>query len=249
MASSSKWVEKQEGYFVGECESSMDVARDCAEMGVSTGFWVQARTQTQGRGRAGHDWVSQDGNMHVSIVVRPKDLDPDPVRLMTWIPLAAAVGVGTALESFGKTLDIFYKWPNDLYLLVPAGWAKVGGLLCEGSTDLIIIGIGVNLVKAPKVKGRLTTHLKGGEVEYYCRPVVDSVMLALERLYRDGPSEFETAFRERGVLTPDQPIAWGEDCRGLVVGLGPAGELRVRDEQGQVRALYAEDVTLAKESR
>ncbi len=247
MASASKWVKAHEGLWLEECESTNDVARQCAETGAPSGYWVSADRQTRGRGRSGHEWSSESGNLHLSLVVRPKDFDAEPARLMTWIPLAAAEGVARAVESINGRLRVFLKWPNDLYVQQGDGWAKLGGLLCEGNSDFIVIGIGVNFKSAPSVPG-MPTACVGGEAKQHIDFMAHSVLMALERLYLEGTSPVERAFLLSGVLNPGVEIQWA-DQKGVVMGLGEAGELIVQSSKdGSVVPLYAEDVSISKES-
>src|SRR4051794_23597950 len=91
------------------CESTNDCARALGEKGFAHGTWVSARRQTGGRGRLGRSWASIEGNLFLSLIVRIDRKD-----VWTWIPLAAAAGVVTALRARFENLDIRIKWPNDL---------------------------------------------------------------------------------------------------------------------------------------
>jgi BirA family biotin operon repressor/biotin-[acetyl-CoA-carboxylase] ligase len=101
----------------------------------------------------------------MSVLLRP-ELDAEKASTMT---LAAAVGVADALRE--KTdLDIWLKWPNDLYI----GDRKVAGLLTEAQTgqdglEAVVAGLGVNVnVEQEDVPDELTSimtslRIEGGE--------------------------------------------------------------------------------------
>lgn len=130
---------------VGECSSSMEVARDLVERGI-LGEWgaVIAVEQTRGRGQLRRHWISPPGNLHVSVVLpnRPKAAAWEPVYAHL-VPLLAGYVFSDVLESMGAEVRI--KWPNDLL----QGERKVGGMLVEERNGLIILGLGLNLVESP----------------------------------------------------------------------------------------------------
>ena len=103
-----------------------------------------AQTQTAGRGRAEHTWVTPPhGALTVSVVLRPVV----PAARLDWLPLLAGLAVQRTLEPRleGTGWRARTKWPNDVVVLptdAPAdasavdapGWGlsrKVAGILCE----------------------------------------------------------------------------------------------------------------------
>lgn len=107
-----------------------------------------ANHQTQGRGRHGKKWHSEDSsNLYLSYL-RPMALHPAHVA-----PLSLLVGLVIAqlFESIGvKNIEL--KWPNDILI---AG-AKIAGILIEGS----VIGIGINLTRPHVDIDQAVTGLK-----------------------------------------------------------------------------------------
>ena len=93
---------------VGTVTSTNDVARQGLLDGAQHGTAWRADRQTAGRGRHGNDWVSREGDLFMSIALRPR-LDAADLPLVT---LAAAVGAQAAVASEG--VDCGLKWPNDL---------------------------------------------------------------------------------------------------------------------------------------
>ena len=65
-----------------------------------------------------------------------------------------SISIGDTLKKIEKKININYKWPNDILL----NKKKIGGVLLETSTYLnknikwVIIGVGLNLIKFPKLK-------------------------------------------------------------------------------------------------
>lgn len=102
-------------------------------------FLLLADRQSMGRGRLGRSFVSPEGGLYMSLLLRPAA--PWEAGRVT---LAAAVAVCRAIEELtGLFLKI--KWVNDLFL----HGKKVCGILAEGVGEMVIIGIGVNLVTPP----------------------------------------------------------------------------------------------------
>ena len=130
-----------------ETPSTNDAALALGRAGAPAGAAVAARSQTCGRGRRGHVWQSPNGNLYLSIVLRPQVA---PSRLPG---LAAACGLGavSALKSLDLANEVQLKWPNDLL----ARERKLGGILVEAARDkddetFAVCGIGINIASAPR---------------------------------------------------------------------------------------------------
>jgi BirA family transcriptional regulator, biotin operon repressor / biotin---[acetyl-CoA-carboxylase] ligase len=121
-------------------DSTMDAARDLARRGAPAGTTVVAESQAHGRGRLGREWLSPQGGIYFTIVLRPRI---SPVYAPR-ISLMAAVAVATAIRRLLGT-EAELKWPNDVLI---AG-AKVCGILAEMDAELdavnfVNLGIGIN---------------------------------------------------------------------------------------------------------
>jgi BirA family biotin operon repressor/biotin-[acetyl-CoA-carboxylase] ligase len=132
-----------------EVDSTNNEAKRRAEAGAREGTLIVARRQTAGRGRRDRRWYSPEGNLYMSLVVRPESTAAQAARLS----FVAAVALGDALAALvPPLLEVTYKWPNDLL----ANRRKCGGILVESSTgaggglDWLVIGVGVNLVSHPE---------------------------------------------------------------------------------------------------
>ncbi len=127
--------------------STQDVAKQYLLEGRPLPLVVQADTQTSGRGRSGHAWISTKGNLFASVVIPLKNITARDAGQYSFL---AAVALMNVMTDLGIT-DIQNKWPNDVLV----GGQKIAGILLEsdidpdGSLKSIIIGVGVNLVEAP----------------------------------------------------------------------------------------------------
>ena len=120
--------------------STNDLLKQKAVNGAKSGTVVIAKTQTKGRGRRGKTFISKEGGLYLSILLRPKEFNFDTTLLTS----AAAVAVSKAIEeTSGIKTDI--KWVNDVLI----NGKKVCGILCEsgvcGNEYFVIVGIGINL--------------------------------------------------------------------------------------------------------
>ena len=115
---------------------------------------VIADKQKKGRGRYGKKWTSSRGNLFVSIFF-PIDKIKFSFKDLTKVNCFL---VKKLLSNFYKN-KITIKNPNDLLI----NDMKIAGILQEtilkSSTKFIIIGIGLNLIKSPKLKNYPTTNL------------------------------------------------------------------------------------------
>lgn len=127
---------------LASCNSTNAVLMARAEAGAASGSVVIAETQTAGRGRRGHTWISAPGaSLTFSLLWRFA-----PGTSPAGLSLATGLAAAQAIEKVGAggTAQVQLKWPNDLL----REGRKVGGILIElvpGAPHAAIIGIGLNL--------------------------------------------------------------------------------------------------------
>ncbi len=105
----------------------------------SEGEIVVSEIQTAGRGRFGHQWISEKGNLYFSFNVC-QNISRDHV--FEWV-MKTAVAVYECLRQFDLNCTI--KYPNDIYIKD----RKISGILVESAgyenIDSFIIGVGINV--------------------------------------------------------------------------------------------------------
>jgi BirA family biotin operon repressor/biotin-[acetyl-CoA-carboxylase] ligase len=119
-------------FFFDELTSTMDVAREMIDYGCE--YAVVAKVQTDGRGRHGRKWISNEGGLWISIVWKHVDKN-----LLKYMFLVVAKSIVETLKNFGISSRI--KLPNDIY----AENRKISGILIENLRACVIIGIGINV--------------------------------------------------------------------------------------------------------
>jgi BirA family biotin operon repressor/biotin-[acetyl-CoA-carboxylase] ligase len=115
---------------------------------------VISDTQLSGKGQYGNKWISYKGNLFVSFFHELKNIN---TSLSTLTKINCLL-VKKILIKYSKKKIVFKK-PNDLFI----DKKKVSGILQEiisiSDKSFLIIGIGVNLIKSPKIKNYPTTNL------------------------------------------------------------------------------------------
>jgi len=115
---------------------------------------VTADTQLSGKGQYGKKWISNKGNLFVSFFHEIKN---NNISLSTLTKINCLL-VKKTIEKYYKKKIIFKK-PNDLLI----NKKKISGILQEiisvSGNKFLIVGIGVNLIKSPKIKNYPTTNL------------------------------------------------------------------------------------------
>ena len=228
--------------------STNDEAVRLAGEGAADGTVVWAQSQSAGRGRRGRQWVSPQGNLYCSVVMRP-DV---PLAHAAALSLVAAVAVGDTVAGFvpaGRRIE--HKWPNDVLV----GGAKIAGILLEASgdrrqqVDWVVLGCGVNVAAHPEVEGQAATDLAA---ERNAPVSVGPVLVALLENLRHWRARWETAgvepvreawlARARGLGEDIFVRLPREDIRGRFEGLDAAGALRLGLADGTERTISAGDV-------
>jgi BirA family biotin operon repressor/biotin-[acetyl-CoA-carboxylase] ligase len=124
-----------------EVVSTNQHARRLAELDAPAGTVVIADRQTGGEGRKGRKWLSGEGGLWFSVILKPTiQLEITPT-----ITLMASVAIAEAIENFTR-LKPGIKWPNDIMV----NGRKVCGILTELITNgeesySIVVGIGINV--------------------------------------------------------------------------------------------------------
>lgn len=143
-------------HYFQETGSTMDEALVLARGGCRDFSVVVAQRQTRGRGRMQRTWLSADGGLYFTVIVRP-DI---PMMLAGLVNLAAAIDMAELLRSRYQ-VDARLKWPNDILV----DRYKICGVLSqmEAEGDQVAhmnIGIGLNVNNTPETEEPIAVSLK-----------------------------------------------------------------------------------------
>ncbi len=191
-----------------------------------------ARRQSEGRGRLGRPWRTVDGNLHLSVLLRPQNL-----RWPGHWSILAAVALADTVRPYVPADALRLKWPNDLML----NGGKLAGILLEAGFapgPWLVIGFGVNLAGAPLDLGRpvacLATAAPAPEV------FADRLLHTLQGWRRRYAAEGFAPVRAAWLATAHAPGerivvgAGGQRVRGTFRGLGDDGTLLLDRPEGEL---------------
>jgi BirA family biotin operon repressor/biotin-[acetyl-CoA-carboxylase] ligase len=216
-----------------------------AREGAASGLVLVAEAQDGGRGRLDRRWDAPPRSaVLMSVLVRP-DV---PVHVLGVVPLLVGVAVAEAVRQVGD-VDAVLKWPNDV--LVRGG--KLGGILVERVADAVVIGVGLNVsLRADELPVARATSLllAGGSTDR--EPLVKEILRAVDRRL----TAFEAATGDTRVVLDGYrqvcetigrrvrvDLPGGATVSGTAEGVDDSGRLVVRDDDANVHALAAGDVT------
>ena len=115
---------------------------------------VVSDTQLSGKGQYGKKWISYKGNLFVSFFHELKNIN----LTLSALTKINCLLVKKLLGNYYKKKIIFKK-PNDLLICKK----KICGILQEAITisekKFLIVGIGINLVKSPKIRNYPATNM------------------------------------------------------------------------------------------
>jgi BirA family biotin operon repressor/biotin-[acetyl-CoA-carboxylase] ligase len=224
--------------------STSDTVRARALVGEADGLAVLALRQTQGRGTQGKTWVAPEGNLNLSVLMRPR-----AGTAGQWA-LACGVALQQAVAAFLPDASVLaLKWPNDLLLQ----GRKLAGILVEaeagedGVPAWLCVGFGVNLAAAPLLPERPTACLAELVAPPAPRELAEAVLDALAEwrvvLEGQGFGRLRTAWLN-ATCPPGTALRvarGGLVAEGAFDGLAEDGALLLRTAEGTAR-FYAGEV-------
>jgi BirA family biotin operon repressor/biotin-[acetyl-CoA-carboxylase] ligase len=227
--------------------SSNDEAKRLARNGTEHGTIVWARCQDAGHGRRGRAWVSPEGNLAASFILRPDC----PPAVAAQLGFVAALALGEAIAPrLPAPASLRYKWPNDVLI----DGRKLSGILLEsetgaaGNLSWIVVGIGVNVFDHPRETEMPATSLRdAGCIGIDAGALLGLLALSLLSWYetwqRDGFAAVRDSWLRRAVrlgetITVRLPH---ETIAGRFAGLDNGGSL-VLEGAGWSRLITAGDI-------
>ena len=229
---------------------------------AASGLVLVAERQTAGRGRRGRQWLSSQQQAGDSLTFSVHWRFPRGTAL-SGLSLAVGLALAEALADLGAA-GVKLKWPNDLLVDLPQGFAKLGGILIElsgssGSSDTsAVIGIGLNLraPTSPEIDQR-ATGLEGllsdglPDRHLVLAALLKRLVLTLDAFSAQGFAPLRArwerlnAYANQAVMLLEE---LGEPVHGRCLGVDDDGALRVETAAG-LRRWLAGDVSLRASSR
>lgn len=170
-------------HYYPEVSSTMDIARDLARNGSPHMTVVIAGRQTNGRGRLKRVWLSDEGGIFITVILRPEM----PVVSSSKANFMASVVLAKTLrEMFG--IEAMVKWPNDILVC----GRKLSGMLSEMEAEadmvsFVNIGIGLNANNDPTgIEPAATSLKKILKKDVSRKEIIARYLDALERRIDEG---------------------------------------------------------------
>jgi len=243
-------------YSFREATSTNDIAKELAKKRAKEGTVIVAVTQTRGRGRLKREWVSPEGGLWFSIILRPKLSPKDAAKLTLMTSVAVAKTINKMFD-----LEAEIKWPNDVLVR----GKKICGILTETSTkgeslDFAIVGVGVNanfsLQDLPKNLRAYSTTLKEElKREIELEALLRSLLEATEHYYNMiSQGKFNAIRAEWKSLSKFlgsyvEVMSFDEKIKGRATDIDKNGALIIRLRDQTTRKIVSGDVTILKQKR
>jgi BirA family biotin operon repressor/biotin-[acetyl-CoA-carboxylase] ligase len=228
-------------HYFPEISSTMDAARELAKKGVGEGTIVIAEAQTRGRGRLSREWLSPEGGIYFTLVLRPKMSPAYAPR----INLMASVAVAATIRKlFGLKAEL--KWPNDVLI----EGRKVCGILAEMDAEMDVVnfvnvGIGINAnTSIPQFEKTVTSLKDALGKEISRKEFLSALLMEIERqqpllmkadLLEEWRKLSVTLNRDVRIVAP------GEVIIGRAIDIDTTGALIVKEKNGSLKKAMAGD--------
>ena len=223
-----------------ELDSTNSEARRLAEKGEPGPLWISTGRQTAGRGRRGRAWDAAPGNLAATLLIRPGASQ----AVIGQLSFVAALAAAETASHFARSASILVKWPND----VLAEGKKLSGILLEGGSDWLAIGIGINLASFPE--GTEFPAISLAQLGI-APPSPEEALTVLAARFahwydvwmKDGFDTIRDAWlaRAAGLGKPIRARLPSETREGVFEGIDQSGALLL-NEQGRVRPIAAAEV-------
>ena len=245
MSAEIEWPKGYDRVRYQELDSTNAHAKRLAEKGAPGPVWISAARQTAGRGRRGQAWNSGEGDLAVTLLMRPQV----PTAVIGQLSFVAALASAETASHFAPAAAITVKWPND----VLAEGRKLAGILLEGGQDALgrwlAIGIGMNLVNFPQGTEFPATSLTALGVTPPTTPQALTVLATrfahwYDLWMKDGFAPVRTAWLARAIglgLPIRARLAGQEIHSGVFEGIDEGGALLLNQETG-LRSIAAGEV-------
>jgi BirA family biotin operon repressor/biotin-[acetyl-CoA-carboxylase] ligase len=228
-------------HYFPEIGSTMDAARELAKEGANEGTIVIAEAQTHGRGRLSRQWLSPQGGVYFTLILRPRISPAYAPR----INLMASVAVAATIRKL-LGLNAELKWPNDVLI----GGKKVCGILAEMDAEMdavnfVNVGIGINVNSSIPQFQKTATSLKHELGRQVSRKEFLTALLAeidgrrvrlMQPELLQEYKEFSATLNKRVRI-----ISLAEEVTGQAVDVDDMGALVLRGRNGTLRTVLVGD--------
>lgn len=236
--------------YFNEIDSTNIKAKELAQKNIEDGSIIIAEKQTLGSGRFNRKWISPNGGLWFTLVLRP-NLPPNEAPKITQIAAAAIYKTLSDLD-----INISIKWPNDIIL----NNKKLCGILAEMKCDMdtvhyLVLGIGMNININEKDFDEITRPIATSLKIQFNREFNRSEILAnflnnFERLYYKFVNALDLS--ETISICRNHSNIFGKKAKLLTynkeeivtcISLSDTGDLIVKDSSGNEKAVLTGEIS------
>ena len=236
---------------LNEVSSTNDIAKTLAFNGCEEGTVVLAQRQTSGRGRLSRKWISPEGGLWFSIILRPKMLleDSNLLNVLAPVPICRVIR-----DKLG--LNAAIKWPNDILI----DGKKVCGILIEnsimsGKFEFSVIGVGINTnicpLSLPRELEDKATSLKyelNQEIDNdkFLESILSEIGLYYN-IFRTGELDsLLNEWKELSCVLGQEIMAYseGESLDGKALDIDDKGNLIIQINNGDIRRISSASIRI-----
>jgi BirA family biotin operon repressor/biotin-[acetyl-CoA-carboxylase] ligase len=228
-------------FYYDVVDSTMDEAkRLIVEDKISNKAIVISSLQTGGKGRRGRSWVSPEGGIWLTYVIKPRT-KPEQYPLYT---LMSAVSIVKFLEL--QNIEVKIKWPNDI-ILESKKLAGIAIDLVIKECSYLIIGLGLNVHNDVIETG---TSLAKANSEIDITSTLIYLIESLDKYQRILENNFSNIlelWREHNNILGNEvniyPADGKDPYQALAIDINSDGSLRVK-VGNEYKDIVAADVSL-----
>ena len=176
--------------------STNDAAINLIRKKNKTIGFVCSKSQTKGRGTHGKRWISQKGNVFVSIFFQIKKKYPPFNEFAT----INSVLISNVIKKYCKNISL--KYPNDIFVNKKKICGTLQELITLNKKKFLIIGIGINLVSNPDIKNKYQTTniLTESKKSPTINEVVNCLITSYENFFKNLKTYNYSYFKKKADL-------------------------------------------------
>jgi len=159
---------------------------------------VYADIQTKGRGTQGKKWISNKGNLFMTLFFPLKGNFPP----FNEFSIINSIIVSDVIKHYCENGDMNLKFPNDVFL----NKKKICGLLQElitlNNKKFLIIGIGINVVANPEINNtyKATNIFFETNKKLNLKEIIDLIISSYEKFFTNLNSYNYVDFKKKADL-------------------------------------------------
>jgi BirA family biotin operon repressor/biotin-[acetyl-CoA-carboxylase] ligase len=228
-------------HYFPEVDSTMEIARNMAKDQCPHFTVIIADRQTKGRGRLKRTWISEEGGLYFTIILKP-DLPISQVHILNF---GASLSLAKILQDH-FALNAKVKWPNDVLV----DGKKISGLLSEMEANedglaFVNIGIGINVNNNPTIEEPNATSIKKLLGENSLRKTILSLFLdefesllihsSADKIMNQWKKYTMTLGREVQIVTSRETV------QGTAMDVDENGALILKLKDGKIKKIIYGD--------